>query len=92
MGDSSIWFALKMRSSVTMTKCSLMHLQSLAAEERMLLLKMLSGLTERNLTEENLTSYDLEGLLNGTLKDTSVPPPQERSPCKNFFWKTFSSC
>ncbi|XP_062397697.1 somatostatin 6 [Sardina pilchardus] len=66
--------------------------ESLVVEERMLLLKMLAGLTEKNLTEENLTSYDQEGLLNGTLKETSVPTPQERSPCKNFFWKTFSSC
>ncbi|XP_042561573.1 somatostatin 6 [Clupea harengus] len=66
--------------------------ESLADEERILLLKILAGLTEKNLTEENLTGHDLEGLLNGTLKGGSVPTPQERSPCKNFFWKTFSSC
>ncbi|XP_063064969.1 somatostatin 6 [Engraulis encrasicolus] len=63
------------------------------AEERMLLMKMLAGMSERNLTDENLTSslgLDEEHL-NGTVKGSPAPTPPE-STCKNFFWKTISSC
>ncbi|KAL2103545.1 hypothetical protein ACEWY4_000413 [Coilia grayii] len=65
--------------------------KGLAAEERMLLMKMLAGMTEKNLTDENLTSLSLEDHLNGTVRGSPAPTPPER-PCTNFFWKTVSSC
>ncbi|XP_036388304.1 somatostatin 6 [Megalops cyprinoides] len=67
----------------------------LAKERRDFLLKMLSGLSELNLLEKEAQDSDTESLLQAKLGERSVfsqSAPRERSPCKNFFWKTFSSC
>uniref|UniRef100_A0AAY4BRW3 Somatostatin/Cortistatin C-terminal domain-containing protein n=1 Tax=Denticeps clupeoides TaxID=299321 RepID=A0AAY4BRW3_9TELE len=62
--------------------------QSKTHKEQDLLLKIQSQLAAMNLTEEDLARLDLEQLLNGKLVERSTP--QERPPCKNFFWKTLS--
>ncbi|XP_028850714.1 somatostatin 6 [Denticeps clupeoides] len=62
--------------------------ESLANNRQDLLLKIQSQLAAMNLTEEDLARLDLEQLLNGKLVERSTP--QERPPCKNFFWKTLS--
>uniref|UniRef100_A0A4W4HH29 Somatostatin/Cortistatin C-terminal domain-containing protein n=1 Tax=Electrophorus electricus TaxID=8005 RepID=A0A4W4HH29_ELEEL len=69
--------------------------QVLTKEQKDLLLKILSELAELNMTAKDLGALDLEQLLSGKLGERVVlglPPVREKSPCKNFFWKTFSSC
>ncbi|CAB1329715.1 unnamed protein product [Coregonus sp. 'balchen'] len=63
--------------------------RELAVDQRDLL-KMLSGMNE--LTSEYMYP---DQQLHRELQERSFRaqvPPRERSPCKNFFWKTFSSC
>ncbi|KAG7472765.1 hypothetical protein MATL_G00112400 [Megalops atlanticus] len=67
----------------------------LAKERRDFLLKMLSGLSELNLLQKEAQDPDMEPPQEARLGERSVfsqSAPRERSPCKNFFWKTFSSC
>lgn len=55
---------------------------------------MMTDMAELNLTNKELADLDPD-FLNGTLGENSVvelPIPKDKSPCKLFFWKTFSSC
>ncbi|NP_001122256.2 somatostatin 6 precursor [Danio rerio] len=54
-------------------------------------LKMITYVAELNLTSKELADLDAE-LLNGKLWEKSDKPSKDKSPCKLFFWKTFSSC
>lgn len=54
-------------------------------------LKMITYVAELNLTSEELADLDAE-LLNGKLWEKSDKSSKDKSPCKLFFWKTFSSC
>ncbi|XP_064156908.1 somatostatin 6 [Anguilla rostrata] len=72
---------------------------ALAQEHIDFLLKMLSGLPELSGQEEEEEHTDLDSDLQqqrrAKFRERSLvgrPVPRERSPCKNFFWKTFSSC
>lgn len=59
------------------------------------MMKILAELAELNMTVKELDALDLEQLLNGKLGERSalgLPPAREKSPCKNFFWKTFYAC
>ncbi|XP_066529353.1 somatostatin 6 [Hoplias malabaricus] len=60
----------------------------LTKDQKELLMKIMSELAELNMTVKDLGAVDLEQLLSGKLGLI----PQEKSPCKNFFWKTFSAC
>ncbi|XP_072552840.1 somatostatin 6 [Salminus brasiliensis] len=69
-------------------------IEVLTKEQKDLLMKIMSDLAELNMTVKDLGALDLEQLLNGKLGERSVLglPAREKSPCKNFFWKTFSAC
>ncbi|XP_056305522.1 somatostatin 6 [Danio aesculapii] len=54
-------------------------------------LKMITYVAELNLTSKELADLDAE-LLNGKLWEKSDKSSKDKSPCKLFFWKTFSSC
>lgn len=68
--------------------------QVLTQEQKDLLMKIMSDLAELNMTVKDLGALDLEQLLSGKLGERSAfgLPAREKSPCKNFFWKTFSAC
>lgn len=52
---------------------------------------MMTDLEKMNLTSKELKDLDL---VNGTLEERSLEKtePKDKSPCKLFYWKTFSSC
>jgi len=55
---------------------------------------MMTDMAELNLTSKELADLDPD-FLNGKLGEDSVvvqPTPKDKSPCKLFFWKSFSSC
>ncbi|XP_056589674.1 somatostatin 6 [Triplophysa dalaica] len=60
-------------------------------EDQKDLLKMMTDLEKMNLTSKELKDLDL---VNGTLEERSFEKtePKDKSPCKLFYWKTFSSC
>ncbi|XP_070615429.1 centromere protein S isoform X2 [Erythrolamprus reginae] len=64
----------------------------LAKEE---LLVLLSGLTERS-SHMNTSHLSRQEKIGAGLREqrplAPQPPTREKAPCKNFFWKTFSSC
>ncbi|XP_066547191.1 somatostatin-2 [Amia ocellicauda] len=67
----------------------------LAKERKDFLLKILSGLSDFNGLGKELSGGDREPLKLSQLGERSLysqPVTRERTPCKNFFWKTFSSC
>ncbi|XP_006642150.2 somatostatin-2-like [Lepisosteus oculatus] len=67
----------------------------LAKERKDVLLKVLSGLLVSNLLRKEQSAVDSEQLKSSLMGERSVfgpSVPRERTPCKNFFWKTFSSC
>ncbi|XP_051961234.1 somatostatin-2-like [Xyrauchen texanus] len=64
----------------------------LTKDQADLLKKMMTDMEELNLTSKELADLDPD-LLNGKLGERSVfgqPIPKDKSPCKLFFWKTFS--
>ncbi|XP_073678677.1 somatostatin-2-like [Garra rufa] len=63
----------------------------LTKDQKDLLKKMMTDVAELNLTSKELADLDPE-FLNGKLGEKSVFEPTTKSPCKLFFWKTFSSC
>ncbi|KAJ8371076.1 hypothetical protein SKAU_G00111040 [Synaphobranchus kaupii] len=67
----------------------------LAKEHRDVLLKMLSGLSDLSTLEEEEQGLDSEPPQQAELGKWPLvgqPVRRDRYPCKNFFWKTFSSC
>uniref|UniRef100_A0A8C5SNT4 Centromere protein S n=1 Tax=Laticauda laticaudata TaxID=8630 RepID=A0A8C5SNT4_LATLA len=67
-----------------------LYFQAPADLEKKELLVLLSGLTERALHMN--TSHLSRQEKIGVGPQAPQPPTQEKAPCKNFFWKTFSSC
>ncbi|KAJ8264992.1 hypothetical protein COCON_G00140910 [Conger conger] len=63
----------------------------LANEHGEFLLKMLAGLAELSRLEKEERGLDGEPLTPAKFGVRSLAG-RPRSPCKNFFWKTFSSC
>ncbi|XP_048034229.1 somatostatin 6 [Megalobrama amblycephala] len=65
----------------------------LTKDQKDLLKKMMTDMAELNLTSKELADLDPD-FLNGKLGENSVvqPTPKDKSPCKLFFWKSFSSC
>ncbi|KAJ8378897.1 hypothetical protein AAFF_G00233310 [Aldrovandia affinis] len=90
-----VWSGQHAGALPTEDRLTLLGNGGLAKQRRDFLLKMLSGLSDLNLLEKEEQDLDTEQLQQAKLGERSLlgpPVPRERSPCKNFFWKTFSSC
>ncbi|XP_034027527.1 somatostatin-1B-like [Thalassophryne amazonica] len=71
-------------------------------ERKELILKLVSGLLdgalESNMLPGEAVPVDLEEPLESRLEERalynrlSLPQRDRKAPCKNFFWKTFTSC
>ncbi|CAB1329708.1 unnamed protein product [Coregonus sp. 'balchen'] len=78
--------------------------RELSKERKELILKLVSGLLEgatdtNMLPGEGVSPVDLEEPLESRLEERAVynrlsqlPQRDRKAPCKNFFWKTFTSC
>lgn len=79
--------------------------QELSKERKELILKLVSGLLDGALDSNMLPGeaaaaapVDLEEPLESRLEERAVynrlslPQRDRKAPCKNFFWKTFTSC
>lgn len=74
--------------------------QELSKERKELMLKLVSGLLDGALDTNMLPveAVDLEEPLESRLEERAVynrlslPQRDRKAPCKNFFWKTFTSC
>lgn len=74
--------------------------QELTKERKELILKLVSGLLDGALDTNVLPmeAVDLEEPLESRLEERAVynrlslPQRDRKAPCKNFFWKTFTSC
>ncbi|XP_010779491.1 cortistatin isoform X2 [Notothenia coriiceps] len=82
---------------------SSIHLnRELSKERKELILKLVSGLLDgaldTNMLPEEAGPLDLEEPLESRLEERAVynrlslPQRDRKAPCKNFFWKTFTSC
>ncbi|CAG07556.1 unnamed protein product, partial [Tetraodon nigroviridis] len=78
-----------------------LHLnRELSKERKELMLKLVSGLLDGALDTNMLPmeAVDLEEPLESRLEERAVynrlslPQRDRKAPCKNFFWKTFTSC
>lgn len=88
------------------TRCLLVICgQELSKERKELILKLVSGLLDGALDSNMLPGeaaaappVDLEEPLESRLEERAVynrlslPQRDRKAPCKNFFWKTFTSC
>uniref|UniRef100_A0A3P8TK19 Somatostatin family member 7 n=1 Tax=Amphiprion percula TaxID=161767 RepID=A0A3P8TK19_AMPPE len=76
--------------------------RELSKERKELILKLVSGLLDgaldTNMLPGESVSMDLEEPLESRLEERAVynrlslPQRDRKAPCKNFFWKTFTSC
>lgn len=81
---------------------SLVPAQELSKERKDLILKLVSGLLDGALDSNMLPGesppMELEEPLESRLEERAVynrlslPQRDRKAPCKNFFWKTFTSC
>ncbi|XP_013912509.1 PREDICTED: centromere protein S-like isoform X1 [Thamnophis sirtalis] len=73
-----------------------LYFQAPADLEKKELLVLLSGLTERASSHMNTSHLSRQEKIGAGPRGHRVPAPQpptrEKPSCKNFFWKTFSSC
>uniref|UniRef100_A0A3Q2P9N1 Somatostatin family member 7 n=1 Tax=Fundulus heteroclitus TaxID=8078 RepID=A0A3Q2P9N1_FUNHE len=77
-------------------------IQELSKERKELILKLVSGLLDgaldTNMLPGEAAPVDLEEPLASRLEERAVynrlslPQRDRKAPCKNFFWKTFTSC
>ncbi|XP_066126593.1 cortistatin [Saccopteryx bilineata] len=72
------------------------HMQEVAEVKKNSLLTFLAWWYQRTSSQANAVSFP-GGEARGVSKRQEGPPPQQATrpdkvPCKNFFWKTFSSC
>uniref|UniRef100_A0A3Q3WSE2 Somatostatin/Cortistatin C-terminal domain-containing protein n=1 Tax=Mola mola TaxID=94237 RepID=A0A3Q3WSE2_MOLML len=77
-------------------------IHELSKERKELILKLLSGLLDgaldTNMLPVEAAAVDLEEPLESRLEERaiynrlSLPQRDRKAPCKNFFWKTFTSC
>ncbi|XP_056589375.1 cortistatin [Triplophysa dalaica] len=80
------------------------HSRELSKERKELILKLVSGLldgVDNNMLPGEMApdSMDMEEPLESRLEERAVynrlsqlPQRDRKAPCKNFFWKTFTSC
>ncbi|XP_030625806.1 cortistatin [Chanos chanos] len=78
------------------------HTRELSKERKELILRLISGLldgTDNSVLAGDMTPPDLEEPLESRLEERAVynrlsqlPQRDRKAPCKNFFWKTFTSC
>ncbi|XP_020487983.1 cortistatin [Labrus bergylta] len=76
--------------------------RELSKERKELILKLVSGLLDgaldTNMLPDEVNHMDLEEPLESRLEERAVynrlslPQRDRKAPCKNFFWKTFTSC
>ncbi|XP_062314181.1 cortistatin [Osmerus eperlanus] len=77
--------------------------RELSTERKQLILKLVSGLldgaSDSNMLPGDVSPLDLEEPLESRLEERAVynrlsqlPQRDRKAPCKNFFWKTFTSC
>ncbi|XP_072223253.1 somatostatin-1B-like [Leuresthes tenuis] len=76
--------------------------RELSKERKELILKLVSGLLDgaldTNMLPGEAALVDLEEPLESRLEERAVynrlslPQRDRKAPCKNFFWKTFTSC
>ncbi|XP_026188936.1 somatostatin-1B-like [Mastacembelus armatus] len=76
--------------------------RELSKERKELILKLVSGLLDgaldANMLPGDSAPVDLEEPLESRLEERAVynrlslPQRDRKAPCKNFFWKTFTSC
>ncbi|XP_010890091.2 somatostatin-1B [Esox lucius] len=77
--------------------------RELSKERKELILKLVSGLldgaSDNNMLPGDMSPVDLEDPLESRLEERAVynrlsqlPQRDRKAPCKNFFWKTFTSC
>ncbi|XP_077469044.1 cortistatin isoform X2 [Stigmatopora argus] len=76
--------------------------QDLSKQSKELILKLVSSLLEgaldTNMIPEETSPDELEEPLEARLEERAVynrlslPQRDRKAPCKNFFWKTFTSC
>ncbi|KAF3696760.1 Somatostatin-2 PSS2 Somatostatin II [Pro17]-somatostatin-29 [Pro2]-somatostatin-14 Precursor [Channa argus] len=76
--------------------------RELTKERKELILKLVSGLLDgaldTNMLPGEVATVDLEEPLESRLEERalynrlSLPQRDRKAPCKNFFWKTFTSC
>ncbi|KAM4736790.1 somatostatin-1B-like [Anableps anableps] len=76
--------------------------RELSKERKELILKLVSGLIDGSLDTNMLPGetapVDLEEPLESRLEERAVynrlslPQRDRKTPCKNFFWKTFTTC
>ncbi|XP_043937139.1 somatostatin-2 [Protopterus annectens] len=76
--------------------------RDLTRERKEMILKMISGLldgSDNSLFGGEVTSMDIEEPLENKLEERAaynrlpqLPQRDRKAPCKNFFWKTFTSC
>ncbi|XP_039611793.1 somatostatin-1B-like [Polypterus senegalus] len=76
--------------------------QELSKERKEIILKLVSGLLDgmdSSVLVGDMASVDLDEPLESRLEERAVynrlsqlPQRDRKAPCKNFFWKTFTSC
>ncbi|MBN3326192.1 SMS1B protein, partial [Atractosteus spatula] len=79
-----------------------LHTKELSKDRKELILKLISGLldgADSAMLAGDVASVDLEEPLESRLEERAVynrlsqlPQRDRKAPCKNFFWKTFTSC
>uniref|UniRef100_A0A8C8S1R2 Somatostatin/Cortistatin C-terminal domain-containing protein n=1 Tax=Pelusios castaneus TaxID=367368 RepID=A0A8C8S1R2_9SAUR len=70
------------------------YLQELTDVKESTVLTFLSALADWTSQMDNASWMEEEIELDNQQEKAAFPQPQaqEKSPCRNFFWKTFSSC
>lgn len=95
---------MKPLKSCILIQVQLLSLQELSKERKELILKLISGLldgADNSVLAGEIApvSLDEEEPLESRLEERAVynrlsqlPQRDRKAPCKNFFWKTFTSC
>lgn len=99
-----VLYSVRAASILPVDDRSPIHSREFSKERKELILKLVSGLldgmSESNmLPSETASSLDLEEPLENRLEERAaynrlaqLPQRDRKAPCKNFFWKTFTSC
>ncbi|KAM9785706.1 somatostatin-1B-like [Neosynchiropus ocellatus] len=98
-----VLFNVRAASMVPVDERSPMHAnRELSKDRKELILKLVSGLLDgaldTNMLPGEATPLELEEPLESRLEERAVynrlslPQRDRKAPCKNFFWKTFTSC
>lgn len=95
---------MKPLKSCILIQVQLLSLQELSKERKELILKLIAGLldgADNSMLAGEIApvSLDEEEPLESRLEERAVynrlsqlPQRDRKAPCKNFFWKTFTSC